>query len=656
MHHSLRVLHRSVSPYYYSVQPLRVSWFARFHHGSRNIVHEMSANSKDWNHRFQRVQSRTIRACLGQRIKFFSPFPRTRTHHCCQHKGCNPNATPRPYSCVHTHLLPVAELNVYTLKRFDLCNWRTTFERIFGTPRLRMSNSVLVETMAKVVTLACTRAHIPLCIMAFILGGSQVAHSQAKGVPLPSTHHRSFVSSTISDIVEFCSLVTRSFYLLFLFTPVFSMAPFVSMFGGYFRNSWFDLIHHTLELAGPAFIKWGQWAASRPDLFPKGLCARLTELQSNAPAHSYVFTVKAIEKSFGRPLDEIFLDFEEKPVASGSIAQVHKAILKEEATLDKPKEPMTVAVKVRHPGVIDIIRRDFRIINSVAKLCNLIPGMKWLRLDESVRQFSVFMMTQVDLAREAAHLSRFSYNFRSWKDVCFPCPVYPFVHPAILVESFERGENVSNFIDLSDNSNVNRKLAHLGSSTVLKMLLEDNFIHADMHPGNILVRINRGTRKQKRSGLFLQHSRPQLVFLDVGLTAELTQNDRNNLLQFFKAVSFKDGRTAAQYALEFSKNQSCPDPAAFVKDVEMSFKLWNSKEGEFIPPGECIQEVFEKVRSHRVNIDGDLCMVMVSFMVLEGWQRKLDPDFNALHNLQKLFAKQDLRDSLLYILNAVMSP
>ena len=112
------------------------------------------------------------------------------------------------------------------------------------------------------------------------------------------------------------------------------------------------------------------------------------------------------------------------------------------------------------------------IINFVAKASKFIPTLNWLRLDESVQQFAVFMMSQVDLAREAAHLSRFIYNFRRWKDVSFPKPVYPLVHPAVLVETFEQGESVSHYVDeLEGHTRLKSALAHIGTHALLKMLL-----------------------------------------------------------------------------------------------------------------------------------------------------------------------------------------
>ncbi|KAJ8480389.1 hypothetical protein OPV22_024116 [Ensete ventricosum] len=355
-----------------------------------------------------------------------------------------------------------------------------------------------------------------------------------------------------------------------------------------------------------------------------------------APAHSFAYTRKSIEKAFGRKLSDVFENFEEEPVASGSVAQVHRASLRFQYPGQQAKH-LVVAVKVRHPGVGESIRRDFTIINLAAKISNFIPTVRWLRLDESVQQFAVFMMSQVDLSREAAHLSRFIYNFRRWKDVSFPKPLYPFVHPAVLVETYEHGESVSHYVDeLEGHSRLKSALAHIGTHALLKMLLVDNFIHADMHPGNILV---RAQTKHPNKGIF--KSKPHVVFLDVGMTAELSSCDRVNLLDFFKAVALHDGRTAAECTLKLSKNQNCPNPKAFIEEVEKSFSFWGSSEGDSVHPAECMHQLLEQVRRHKVNIDGNVCTVMVTTLVLEGWQRKLDPDYDVMQTLKELLFRSD---------------
>ncbi|XP_051135944.1 uncharacterized protein LOC127254731 isoform X2 [Andrographis paniculata] len=519
-----------------------------------------------------------------------------------------------------------------------------------------------ISRVACAVSLALSRSHLVAPgLVAFIVGElawNQRGFAQAEYLPTKDTIYSCaqdghiYMTSVVFSLLEALILVLRAIYLAILFSPCILMAPFADSLGFEFRTSWLQIVRVTLEKAGPAFIKWGQWAAARPDLFPNDLCNELSELHTKAPAHSYSYTKYTVEKAFGRKLTDIFEKFEEEPVASGSIAQIHQATLKSKYPRQRTK-PILVAVKVRHPGVAEAIRRDFMLINVFAKLSNYIPAFKWLRLDESLQQFAVFMMSQVDLAREAANLSRFIYNFRSWKDVSFPKPLYPLVHPAVLVETYEHGENILHYIDkLEAHEQMRTTLAHIGTHALLKMLLVDNFIHADMHPGNILVR----EKQSKTSGNSLFKSKPHVVFLDVGMTAELTKKDRDNLVEFFKAVALRDGRTAAECTLKLSNKQSCPFPEEFVQAMEDTFRFWGSDEGEIVHPADCMQQMLEQVRRHRVNIDGNICTVIVTTMVLEGWQRKLDPDYDVMHTLQTLLFKVDWVDSLFYTIEGIMAP
>ncbi|XP_010268887.1 PREDICTED: ABC1 family protein C21C3.03, mitochondrial-like isoform X2 [Nelumbo nucifera] len=429
-----------------------------------------------------------------------------------------------------------------------------------------------INRIACAVSLALTRSHLVApSIFAFVIGEvacTQKAWADTEYFPTGKTLYMHaekghvYLTSFVFLVLEGFILLLRSIYLAILFLPTMAMAPFADCFGYQFRKTWLHLVHLTLEKAGPAFIKWGQWAAARPDLFPRDLCTELSKLQTEAPAHSFAYTKRIIEEAFHHKLPEIFEDFEEVPVASGSVAQVHRASLRFQYPGQHVK-PILVAVKVRHPGVSDAIRRDFFIINLVAKFSNFIPTLKWLRLDESLQQFAVFMMSQVDLAREAAQLSRFIYNFRSWKDVSFPKPLYPLVHPAVLVETYEHGESVSYYVDeLEGNNQIKTALAQIGTHALLKMLLE----------------------------------------------------------------------------------------------VEKLFNFWDSTEGGAVHPAECMQQLLEQVRHHKVNIDGNVCMVMVTMLVLEGWQQKLDPDYNVMLTLRTLLFKADWAQSLLYTIEELMAP
>lgn len=355
--------------------------------------------------------------------------------------------------------------------------WRRLFEMYsYNGPILSP-----ISRIACAVSLALSRSNLVAPgILAFIIGevtwkNRSLAHAEYFPIKDSLYMHaqggHGYATSFIFSLLEGLILVLRAIYLAILFSPCMVMAPFADSLGVEFRRSWLRIVRVTLEKAGPAFIKWGQWAAARPDLFPSDLCHELSELHMKAPAHSFAYTKSAVEKAFGRKLTEIFDKFEEEPLASGSVAQVHQATLKFRYPRQQVK-PMLVAVKVRHPGVGEAIRRDFVLINLFAKVSKLVPTLRWLRLDESIQQFAVFMMSQVDLAREAANLSRFIYNFRHWKDVSFPKPLYPLVHPAVLVETFEHGESILHYVDkLEGQEHIKTALAHIGTHALLKMLL-----------------------------------------------------------------------------------------------------------------------------------------------------------------------------------------
>lgn len=199
--------------------------------------------------------------------------------------------------------------------------------------------------------------------------------------------------------------------------------------------------HNKTTNTQPCFIKWGQWASTRHDVFPPDMCAALEALHASAPAHPFPHTEAAVERAFGLPASELFEWLERRPVASGSIGQVHRARLgpKGAALAGLPRGSL-VAVKVRHPRVSEAIERDFAAMAALAAAAAaLSPRLAAVRLEETLKQFEAPLREQVDFQREARHLARFGRNFRRARDVSFPSPLFPLVAPDVLVESFETG-------------------------------------------------------------------------------------------------------------------------------------------------------------------------------------------------------------------------
>lgn len=456
---------------------------------------------------------------------------------------------------------------------------------------------------------------------------------------LPASSRDSFLAKAVRTVADEVAMASRALYLLLLFLPVVISAP-LCIHLGWCRGSWQLLLRWTLERAGPAFIKWGQWAATRPDMFPADMCNVLAALQTGAPRHSFRHTRRIVETALQQSLEEVFSEFSQQPVASGSIAQIHRATLSIKGAAMVNQVPGTVvAVKVRHPGVSLTMQRDFALMQRAALLSASTPGLARLNLQESVRQFGAPLREQLDLRSEARNLERFNTNFRKWKRLSFPRPMFPLVTSDVLVESYEEGDLISNYVNDPSNQH-NVALADIGLTSYLQMLLHDNFIHADLHPGNILVRVDEKnssmpttwlTQTKQRLGLLPSE---HVVLLDVGMVAELSREDQINLIGFFKAITAKDGFALAENILGFAE-ETCQDATSFVDHMGQMFDslTWDQIAAD---TSGVIQEVMETVRVHNVSLRGVVSTVVVTTLVLEGWSSKLNPDLKMLEELKGL--------------------
>ncbi|KAF7580914.1 ABC1 family protein [Clavispora lusitaniae] len=487
---------------------------------------------------------------------------------------------------------------------------------------------------------------------------------------------------------------------------------------------WYRYLRWSAEVAGPSFIKLGQWAASRTDIFPKELCEELSHLHSNAKAHSFHQTKKILSASFGMPFEEIFDEFNKKPLGVGAIAQVYLAKLSDKAiqraktenelkvqlslNSDAPEHVQfwenvvvtqsassvnsgqEVAIKVLHPHVEVKVLRDLKIMSFFANMIDIIPTMEWLSLPQEVEQFSILMRLQLDLRIEALNLAKFRHNFRKRLDIHFPKPFLNFSSKDVLVEEYVKAIPMSRMLSLKDNfgKNLSKEISDKGLDSFLQMLLLDNFVHADLHPGNMLVRFyknelfkhekeykivkssneqetNRITEEllalgnddaawyQRLEQLYEHGYHAEICFLDVGLVTELNQTDRYNFIDLFKALSEFDGYRAGELMVERSRTPSTVvNKEIFALKVEKlvdrmkqrTFTLGN------VSIGDLLDQVLGMVRTHHVRMEGDFITVIVAILLLEGIGRQLDPELDlfasSLPVLRKLGASKEGRDIL----------
>jgi len=505
-------------------------------------------------------------------------------------------------------------------------------------------------------------------------------------------------------IVEPIATGLRFLHLVFIFAPVIASVPMM-WFGQRIPDRdnersgtllWYRFLVWSMEHSGAAFIKLGQWAASRTDIFPDEMCAIMSALHSNAPAHSLKITKKTIEQAFGRDFEDIFEEFDETPLGVGAIAQVYKAKLKpdlihiDDSTTQYPQtlreraqktvDPLLkstpnrvpsnyVAIKVLHPKIERVVRRDLRIMGFFARVINAIPTMEWFSFPDEVDQFGEMMRLQLDLRIESANLTLFRKNFRNRSTAWFPYPYDQYTTRKVLIEEFATGIPLEHFLQ-NGGGVFQKEIADEGLDAFLHMLLIDNFIHADLHPGNIMVRFYKpgpldvGSPFKKRTEALPKDSkdvteevlerlrphrhekaawtetlnqidkegyRPQLIFIDTGLVTELNSTNRANFLDLFKAIAEFDGYKAGHLMVE-----RCRQPDAVIDGevfaLRMQHLVLGVKSQTFalgnIKIGDILNEVLSMVRTHHVRLEGDFVNVVLSILLLEGIGRALHPELD----------------------------
>ncbi|TFK94383.1 ABC1-domain-containing protein [Polyporus arcularius HHB13444] len=535
-------------------------------------------------------------------------------------------------------------------------------------------------------------------------------------------------------ILEPIFTAQRFVYLFCVFVPVLLATPMLLVGQPEERLAgdkwgavwWYDFLTSQMQRAGPTFIKLAQWAASRADLFPALLCERMGALHSRGKAHSLRHTKKVIEDVFQRPFEDVFEEFDETPIGTGAIAQVYRATLKQDLvppshltpkrskrkavlppsfTGEAPPSVPTasVAIKVLHPRVSKMINRDLSIMTFFANVITLFPGMQWLSLPEEVAVFGGMMHEQLDLRIEAENLAIFEKNFEGRKlPVTFPRPLRLWSTQHLLVEEFENALPLEFFLK-NGGGPYNDTLAEVGLDAFLNMLLLDNFVHSDLHPGNIMIKFTRqGGRPLKgdqspwaaffkpnekpgvevaptdvssspdeavnvlrtlandpekwRAKLHQLHAQgynPEIVFVDAGLVTTLNTVNRRNFLDLFRAVAEFDGYRAGILMVE-----RCRTPELAV-DVEtfalrMQHIVLNVKRKTFslgqIKISDILRDVLKAVRKHHVKMEGDFINTVISILLLEGIGRQLDPGLDlfksALPTLRQLGRQMSTQENM----------
>lgn len=473
------------------------------------------------------------------------------------------------------------------------------------------------------------RVSLTQCSLAAGLGIAAMCTASARWTPVvnvaegPPRVAAPTTPKSIARKPNFWGLCCRAGWLFWCFLSVLCLAPLSLLVQS--AEEWFYTSLHRAILSSrsAALVKWAQWAAVRPDIFPMKLCDLLNDLHARAPTHDLACSAQDLQ-DLGLALDGV----QRLPFASGSIAQVHEAL----------HEERRVAVKLRHPKVRETLLTDFELMRRAATVVDRVPFLHWVNAVAMVRQFEMAMEGQCDLHDEADSLDVFAKNFSRKPWIVFPRVVAS--SEAVLVETFETGDNVSEMLARKRNGDVRFTpqdadfLVTQGLDFYLQMLLVDNWIHADLHPGNMLFR-GSSTSAGFPAGR-------TLVLLDVGMSKTLTDDERKNFIGVFQALGDGDGRAVSRGLLNFSRRQGCSNPAAFERDIVELIGDMSRGYGCNVNLGDVMRACLMKIRDHRVSVDGNYATLVANVMCLESMARQLNPSFNLLDSSYPLLRAHQL--------------
>ena len=358
-----------------------------------------------------------------------------------------------------------------------------------------------------------------------------------------------------------------------------------------------------LEELGPTYIKLGQILSTRPDLIPVEFLSELTKLQDKVPPFPFTAVRKIVESELKSPLDDIFDQFEEVPLASASIGQVHKARL---------QSGREVAVKVQRPGIERVIEVDLEIMMYLATLAERhIEELTVHRPVKIVEEFARTLEGELDYRQEASNMERMALNFYEDPFTVIPAVYRDYSTMRVLTAEFVDGIKVSELQQLADAGLDRQQITDRGAEIMLKQIFDHGFFQADPHPGNIFVLPDN-----------------VICLIDFGMVGSVDRRTRERFVELIDAVVQKDPYRTTQVFLEIVDREEEPDQRLLERDIADLLSRHLYRPLQDIRVGKLLQQLLETASRHRLRIPPDLFLMMKALTTVEGVACMLDPDFD----------------------------
>jgi len=358
-----------------------------------------------------------------------------------------------------------------------------------------------------------------------------------------------------------------------------------------------------LESLGPIFIKFGQMLSTRKDLLPEDIAFELAKLQDKVPPFKFKQVKQTIESSYSKKITSVFKKFDEKPVASASVAQVHFAEL---------LSGEEVAVKVLRPNIDNEVKKDIKLLHLIAKILHRIwVEGKRLKPDEVVSEFEKHTQTELNLLLEAGHCSHLGENFKDKRLLVVPNVFWDYCHEKVMVMERMDGIPISDITNIKKNKINLSQLARNGVEIFFTQVFRDGFFHADMHPGNIQV---------AKDGKY--------IALDFGIMGTLNDQDKLYLAKNFAAFFKRDYREVARVHIESEWVPKETSIDEFENAIRSVCEPIFNKPLKDISFGKLLIRLFQTSKKFNMEIQPQLTMLQKTLLNVEGLGRELDPNLD----------------------------
>lgn len=381
-------------------------------------------------------------------------------------------------------------------------------------------------------------------------------------------------------------------------------------------------VRMTLEELGPTFIKIGQLLGTRPDLVPADLIEEFKKLFDQTTPNPFPEIKQVLESELGKPMDEVFAHFEPTPLASASIGQVHRAVLRTGAE---------VVVKVQHPGIEAAMQTDFQILVRLARFTERVFAKSRIwQPTEHLEELRDMLDRELDYTTEVKALKRVARNFRDNSDVRIPAVYEDHCTKRVMVMEFIRGYKLQQLVP---NANANGgtpndgpaagmgpKVARIVTHAMAKQIFIDRFFHADPSPGNILVCTDGS-----------------VAFLDWGAVGVVTRRRARAIFNLISNMSRGDSEAVGRNITELCDVRGEVDQKAFLTDVEKLLDYYE-KEGASVADPAVLEMLIQLANTHNMLLPADFMLITRALYQFEGFCRTIDPDYELVTVLKPYVA------------------